>query len=67
MVDSPKLLAGAFVDSRSIDRLYDGWHRGIVMARLPLLVMGGTLAGAIVFAFVVDIVKVPTFARLKIT
>ena len=40
---------------------------GIVMARLPLLVMGGTLAGAIVFAFVVDIVKVPTFARLKIT
>jgi H+-transporting ATPase len=40
---------------------------GIAMARLPLLVMGGTLAGAIVFAFVVDIVKVPIFHRLRIT
>jgi H+-transporting ATPase len=40
---------------------------GIAMARLPLLAMGGTLAGAIVFAFVVDIAKVPIFARLRIT
>jgi H+-transporting ATPase len=39
---------------------------GIVMAPLPLLVMSGTLAGAVVFAFVVDIVKVPVFNRLKI-
>ena len=36
------------------------------MAPLPLFVMGGTLAGAVVFAFVVDIVKVPVFKRLKI-
>jgi len=39
---------------------------GIAMAPLPLLVMSGTLAGAVVFAFVVDIVKVPVFNRLKI-
>jgi H+-transporting ATPase len=39
---------------------------GIAMARLPLLVVGGTLAGAIVFGFLVDIVKVPVFSRLKI-
>jgi H+-transporting ATPase len=41
-------------------------NRGIVMAPLPLLVMGGTLAGAIALAFVVDIVKVPVFNRLGI-
>jgi H+-transporting ATPase len=41
-------------------------NRGIAMARLPLLVMGGTLVGAIVFAFMVDIVKVPIFKRLRI-
>jgi hypothetical protein len=29
--------------------------------------MGEALAGAIVFAFVVDIIKVPIFARLGIT
>jgi H+-transporting ATPase len=40
---------------------------GIAMASLPLLVMSGTLAGAVAFAFVVDIVKVPVFNRLKIT
>jgi H+-transporting ATPase len=40
---------------------------GIAMARLPVLVMGEALAGAIVFAFVVDIIKVPIFARLGIT
>jgi H+-transporting ATPase len=39
---------------------------GIAMAPLPLLVMSGTLAGAVVFAFVVDIVKVPVFSRLEI-
>jgi H+-transporting ATPase len=39
---------------------------GLVMAPLPLLVVVGTLAGAVVFAFVVDIVKVPIFSWLKI-
>jgi hypothetical protein len=36
------------------------------MAPLPLLVMGGTLVGAVVFAFIVDFVKVPVFHRLGI-
>ncbi len=40
--------------------------RGIAMAPLPLLVLGGTLAGAVVFAIMVDIVKVPLFHRLRI-
>ena len=39
---------------------------GIAMAPLPLLVMGGTLGGAVVFAFLVDIVKVPVLNRLRI-
>jgi H+-transporting ATPase len=42
-------------------------NRGIAMAPLPLLVMGETLMGAVVFAFMVDIVKVPVFTRLGIT
>jgi H+-transporting ATPase len=41
-------------------------NRGIAMAPLPLLVIGGTLLGAVIFAFLVDIVKVPVFHRLKI-
>jgi H+-transporting ATPase len=41
-------------------------NRGIAMAPLPLLVMGGTLAGAIVFALAVDVAKVPVFNRLRI-
>ena len=41
-------------------------NRGIAMAPLPLLVMGGTLVGAVVFAFMVDMVKVPVFNRLRI-
>ncbi len=41
-------------------------NRGIAMAPLPLLVMGGTLVGAVVFAFVVDIFKIPVFNRLGI-
>jgi H+-transporting ATPase len=40
--------------------------RGIAMASLPLLVMGVTLAGAVGFAFAVDIAKVPVFRRLRI-
>jgi H+-transporting ATPase len=39
---------------------------GIVMAPLPLLVMGGTLLGAVAFAFLVDMVKVPIFHRLRV-
>jgi H+-transporting ATPase len=41
-------------------------NRGIAMAPLPLLVMVGTLFGAAGFAFMVDIVKVPVFKRLRI-
>ena len=39
---------------------------GIAMTPLPALVVAGTLAAAAVFAFVLDIVKVPVFARLGI-
>jgi H+-transporting ATPase len=39
---------------------------GIAMAPLPILVVGGTLVAAAVFAFVVDFAKVPLFNRLKI-
>jgi len=39
---------------------------GIAMARLPVLLMSGALAGAVAFAFLVDIIKVPVFRRLKI-
>ena len=42
-------------------------NRGIVMAPLPLFVIGGALVGAVVFAFTVDVVKVPIFTRLRIT
>ncbi|MGD0416750.1 MAG: HAD-IC family P-type ATPase [Terriglobales bacterium] len=41
-------------------------NRGIAMAALPLLAIGGTLVGAVIFAFLVDIVKVPVFRRLEI-
>jgi len=41
-------------------------NRGIAMAPLSLLLMGGALAGAVVFACMVDIVKVPVFKRLGI-
>jgi hypothetical protein len=40
---------------------------GIVMTPLPVLVVGGTLAAAAIFAFILDLVKVPVFARLGIT
>jgi H+-transporting ATPase len=39
---------------------------GIAMAPLPLLLVGETFLGAVAFAFLVDIVKVPVFNRLKI-
>jgi H+-transporting ATPase len=39
---------------------------GIAMTALPILVVGGTLLAAAVFAFVVDFAKVPVFKRLSI-
>jgi H+-transporting ATPase len=42
-------------------------NRGLAMSPLPLFAIGGVLAGAIVFAFTVDFVKVPVFGRLRIT
>ena len=36
------------------------------MMPLPLWVLGSVLAGAIVFVFVLDLVKVSVFGRLKI-
>jgi H+-transporting ATPase len=39
---------------------------GIAMSPLPILVVGGTLVSAAVFAFLVDFAKVPLFKRLKI-
>ena len=39
---------------------------GIAMSHLPILVVGGTLVSAAVFAFIVDFAKVPLFKRLKI-
>src|SRR6202034_3353282 len=40
---------------------------GIAMAPLPALVVGGTLAAAVAFAVLIDLVKVPVFQCLKIT
>ncbi len=39
---------------------------GIAMTPLPALVIAGTLAAAAAFAVVLDMVKVPVFARLGI-
>ena len=39
---------------------------GIAMARPPILVVGGTLVTAAVFAFILDFAKVPVFNRLRI-
>ena len=36
------------------------------MAPLPVLVVGGILVAAAVFAFILDFAKVPVFNRLKI-
>ncbi len=40
---------------------------GFAMTPLPALVVGGTLVAAVAFAFVLDMVKVPVFTRLRIT
>jgi hypothetical protein len=39
---------------------------GIGMTSLPILVVGGTLVAAAVFAFILDFAKVPVFKRLRI-
>jgi H+-transporting ATPase len=39
---------------------------GVAMAPLPILVVGGILVAAAVFAFILDFAKVPVFNRLKI-
>jgi H+-transporting ATPase len=40
---------------------------GIAMTPLPAFVLAGMLAAAAAFAFILDAVKVPAFARLGIT
>jgi H+-transporting ATPase len=40
--------------------------RGIAMAPLPVFVVGGILAAAAIFTFVLDFAKVPVFKRLGI-
>jgi H+-transporting ATPase len=39
---------------------------GIAMVRLPAWLVAGTLAAAAIFAFILDLVKVPVFVRLGI-
>jgi H+-transporting ATPase len=39
---------------------------GIAMAPLPITVIAGEFAAAIAFGLVLDVVKIPVFARLKI-
>jgi H+-transporting ATPase len=41
--------------------------RGILMPSLPLLWIGAVLGAAVVFAFVLDLLKVAIFGRLKMT
>jgi H+-transporting ATPase len=40
---------------------------GLAMAPLPALLVAGTLAAAVIFAFILDLVKVPVFARLGVS
>ena len=40
---------------------------GIAMTPLPAWLVAGTLAATVVFAILLDLVKVPVFQRLKIT
>jgi H+-transporting ATPase len=40
---------------------------GWLMLPLPIWMLGSVLMGAVIFAFVLDLVKVPVFARLKIS
>jgi H+-transporting ATPase len=40
--------------------------RGVAMSPLPILIVGGTLVSAAVFAFILDVAKVPVFRSLGI-
>jgi H+-transporting ATPase len=40
---------------------------GIAMAPLPVWVIAGALGGAVVFAVLMDLVKVPLFRHLSLT
>jgi len=40
---------------------------GIAMARLPVAIIGGEFAAAIAFGVLLDLVKIPVFARLRIS
>lgn len=40
---------------------------GIAMTALPISIVGSTLAAAVALTFVLDLVKVPVFARLGIS
>jgi H+-transporting ATPase len=39
---------------------------GILMAALPISILAGTLLAAVVFAFILNVVKIPIFRRLQI-
>jgi H+-transporting ATPase len=40
---------------------------GIAMAPLPIAVIAGEFAAAIAFGAILDVVKIPVFARLRIS
>jgi H+-transporting ATPase len=40
---------------------------GIAMAPLPVAVIASEFAAAIVFGVIIDLVKIPVFARLRIS
>jgi H+-transporting ATPase len=40
--------------------------RGIAMAPLPFSIVAGEFAAAVTFWLILDVVKIPVFARLKI-
>jgi H+-transporting ATPase len=40
--------------------------RGLAMQPLPIAVVASTLAGAVLFAFLLDLVKMPVFRRLQV-
>jgi H+-transporting ATPase len=60
---SPWLIASSVVDLSIASTLAIG---GIAMAPLPVAIVAAALAGAVVFAFILDFVKVPLFHRLGI-
>jgi len=40
---------------------------GIAMAPLPIVVLAGEFVAAVIFGLILDAVKIPVFARLKIS